>query len=395
MLPTLIDRPIAADISFRATGSYKQFLDAALADPFRVFQEIPIAEVRDYCLKCICDARREKANTLEKAQLAENIISTLIFKKESDEYWLKLLNWYIFSSELWLTGQSLEFATNLAMGPGNEHLGKISKDILGKIKDNPDLYWFVPSVRGFVLMLLSALRSRYGVYGETDWIQIERTVRTVIIHVKDIGLLPRLEKIYSDLKEGQIKLIPLGKSLSSEEERLNRAGRVGILQGAIEILKEAKEEQTQDINVVIGEFLRKKVGLSKNVMARLDYPEHVTPIKDESGADVMAGVRISLDLKTENDWEKQKLVSFLEEWEVEFKGEGFINPRVFGNMHNENEYLNRPYKLGLGKIVNLRWYLSAIPTKGINRLSLRLVKKQEGREVDSTGWVYGYIYVEQ
>lgn len=366
---------------FRKTVSLQEILKKAEYEEFSVFDEWPLEEVRRLCIKSLKD--RREVDIASYAEWAESRIRAM--SKQGDlTDWTELLSWYIYNSKSEFKGRALEYAITLAKEKENRYrfLGEISKHLAGKIRNEPEVYWYVPSMREFLKTLLSRIKltGENTSYMDADWYCAERAIRC-IVKVEDIEFLPQIEEILSCHEKEQ------GKHFSDLDERTNfsRVQRIAFLQEAVRVLLEARKKQMADINIVFGAYLREKAGLLGSVVVRLHCPERIPANQFVYLLD--KGLEIRLDLELTKPEEEKKLLPVLKNHAVDFLGEGFIGSK-------ESSYAYQPQSIER-VFEGLSWHILVFPSRGANRFSLTLRSREEERYLCKMNReVYNYIYVE-
>lgn len=368
---------------------FQDLLKEAERNPIATFDEWPIKEVRDVCVRKLefISLDTAKAEWLEKR--------ILMLAKEREDYWEKLLFWYIFS-EKWLEIRALEFAISLLkekeVNEASVFKG-VSKIVAGKISRDPSLYWYIPSIRDFIQLSLSVLKPKYkgdDTYSDSRWYLLERAVRC-LLKVEDIGFLPELEGILPPLEKEEMKPFE-----DVGEHDITRVQHIAFLKEAIEILTRARTAQTPDINLVFGNYLRGKAGLSGSVIARLSHKIFCDTVSTDEGEQTQK-IEISLSFEPTKPEEGEKLLTVLQKYRLSFDGEGFVWPggltyeecdKWAEQFLSHHAYSNHILSLEKG-FEGLGCCFSAYATKGINRFSVELRKGEK----EETLPVYSYLYL--
>ena len=207
--------------------------------PWGCFEKRPFFEVRKACLKKISDYGLSDE---WHADWAEYFIQELNESEKHEDNVLldDLLSLYIFKSSDDLAVRAIEFAI-LFEDKVCSKMNLISKLVTGRIKDNPQLYSKIPSLKKFLHKLLDLMIRRKEwadrEYMESDWFAVER-VRGMIMRNKDRSFLPKINKLISMLESGDI--VPWR---FSPEETLHM--NLARLHFTREILLKAKKEVKQ------------------------------------------------------------------------------------------------------------------------------------------------------
>lgn len=189
--------------SIPASITLKSLIDTELRhDPFGTFDRYPFTEVREaFIAKYSGYANRRPADV---PQWIEDHITALW--KQCDPLWLKMLEWYLFppSTSFWRDCHCpVGFAIGIWFEEGLEKR-HIFKAIIAALKRAAYLYWHDERVEDFVLEVINDLQHPSGgAYSETAWMNFERIVK-LVMEVKDILILPHLEKTLSMLKAREI-----------------------------------------------------------------------------------------------------------------------------------------------------------------------------------------------
>ena len=280
----------------------QELLQNAERDPFTTFDKWPIKEVRDICVKRL-GGLYFSLDTAKADWLEERI---LMLAEEREGYWENLLSCYIFSSTEWLDIRALEFAINLLK---KEEVNKVvfkgvSKAVAGKISRDSYLYWYLPSIKDFIQFSISVMEPKYkdDHYSDARWYLLERAVRCCLLKVKDIGFLPELQKILSLLEAGEIKPF---EDVGGYD--ITKVQHMAFLKEAIGILTSARAEQTLDINLVFGNYLREKAGLSGSIIAKLSHKIFCDTVPTLTGYGEQQKIEISLNFEPTKLKEKEKV----------------------------------------------------------------------------------------
>lgn len=175
-------------------------------DPLGCFEKWNIFEVRVACLKQL---EKNKFSDEYFADWAEYFIEKLIAQGIHDDRNLsdKLLEWYVFKADDDnLVVRAIEFAIYFGNKEGFK-TNFISKLVAGRLKDDPQLYSRVPSLKKFLHKLLNFMIVRAEwenrEYTDFDWFAAERA-QSIIAKKRDRSFLPKINKLIKMLETGVI-----------------------------------------------------------------------------------------------------------------------------------------------------------------------------------------------
>ena len=317
---------------------------------FEIFDRLPLDEIRKRIIRRLSDYRPHEVYS-EIADGVEERIRQLRANNERD-YWRGLLSWYIANSpdDTAVAVRAIEFAIAFSDEFGEEW--DVAKEVSGRLRKAPGLYWRAPSMRRFIDKLISGLCFEYR---ERQWTQVERAIRR-IVQVCDITYLPQIEKLLSLFEKVVYKLA------QHEDDEFAFGQNLQFLRDTARILKQAQKEQMPDLNVAVGSYLRKRAGLTGSVIVRLEYQQESDPAK------LMVPVEVVVRLELTDPTEAAKLAPVLEQCYVRLWGEGFTGTKILGT-----DELVRDYFLGpKGAVFNNQLWcgFSTFPSCGSNRFWL-------------------------
>lgn len=213
--------------------------DEVRYDPWGCFEKRPFFEVRKACLKKISEYGLSDE---WQADWAEYFIKELNKSEKHEDRGLAddLLSLYIFKSSDDLAVKAIEFAISFEDKICTK-MNLISKLVAGRIKDNPQFYSKIPSLKKFLHKLLDLMIRRKDwadrAYMESDWFAAERA-QSMIMRREDRSFFPKINKLISMLESGDI--VPWR---FSPEETLHM--NLARLYFTREILLKAKKEAEQ------------------------------------------------------------------------------------------------------------------------------------------------------
>lgn len=345
------------EVLFKKTISLEEIRKRIIiADgPLNVFDEWPVREIREECLAML----EQMSIANEYAGWFENRISSCL--ENDDHLWQRLLSCYIFRScnVIHSQARALEFAIGLAKEKRFAHwgVGEISKLVAGKIKQNPELYWRVPSMHEFLNLLISwFLKQSSGemtdpstYYTDTQWHEMERALR-IALAARDTTLLPVFETVFEKLNLG------LKKPTECFKDDLMISSHIAFLSGAISVLKRAEKDQNPDLNATaVGVFLRKKADISGNVGVYVGYAKRVF---DRNS------IPVTIRLFPTNPAERDRLCAAHSYCRVRIRGEGCCTVSIPHATQQSSEVSNDFDE-------NLSCHFLVFPSRGMNRFWLR------------------------
>ncbi len=337
-----------------------------------IFEQWPMDKVRKRVIQELLKGRNQVNQEL--ADRAEELIRQLRVNNDSD-YYRGLLSWYVVDSSLdnedeldneddeTITAaiRAIEFAIAFSE-KFNEEL-TVAKEISEKLKKAPGLYWQVPSMRNFINKLISGLSPEYSV---REWTQAERAIRR-IARVEDITYLSWIEKLFGSFANGDYKL---GKH---EDDEFTFGQNLQFLRDAERILNRAQQEQTPDLNMVVGSYLRKRAGLTGSVIVRLEYQQESDPAK------LTVPMKIAVKLELTDPSEASKLASVLKQCSIGWYGEGFGGVEILDTGKPVKGYI--PPKAQFND--RFQCGFSAFPSRGSNRFWLSFFDKDKDRDLNN------------
>ncbi len=345
-----LEKTVSLEQIFRKIecGKTRELLD--------IFDKWPLDEVRGKVTRRLFDWPHQVY--LELAGKVEERIRQLHTDYE-DDYWRKLLSWYIANSSTdtatTVAVRAIEFAIAFSEEFNEESV--VAKDVSGKLKKVPELYWQVPSMRRFIDKLISGLC--FG-YSERQWIQAERAIRQ-IVWVHDITYLPQIERLLGSFQNGVYKLC------EREGDEFTFGQNLQFLRDAARILKQAQREQTPDLNVVVGSYLRELAGLTGSVIVRLEYQEESDSAKLKVPMDIVVKLELT-DPAEASRLTASKLAFFLERRNIRIRwyGEGFTGTKLLNTGKAVEGYIPPAAQFD----DQLQCGFSTFPSRGSNRFWL-------------------------
>ncbi|MDP3710265.1 MAG: hypothetical protein Q8R29_00900 [bacterium] len=194
---------------FKPTRSLRSIVeDSRRINIFELFEQWPVLEVRQACLKIIKEFDGWSFHP-ESADWAEECIKDLAYQQ--DPLAEEILAWYVFAPQHQeLAVRALEFAISLEATwdlRSTINTRAVSKIVCGRICNRHwILYPHVPSLPAFIHKLLSHIKPRsfnqslYR-YIEYDWHCAERALR-MIRQGKDFSFLPAIEELILLFQDG-------------------------------------------------------------------------------------------------------------------------------------------------------------------------------------------------
>lgn len=320
-----------------------------------IFDRWPLSEVREKIIQRLSGYRPHQVYD-KLADGVEERICQLRVNYDERDYYRGLFSWYIANSPLdgGEAVRAIEFAIAFSDKFNNEEM-TVAKEVFGRLKKTPDLYWQVPSMRCFINKLISGLCFEYS---EQQWTQVERAIRR-IAQVCDTTYLPCIEGLLVLFKKGAYKLA------EREGDEFTFGQNLQLLKDAVEILKQALREQTPDLNMAVGSYLRRQADLTGSVIVRLEYQQESDPAKFTVPMEVV--VRLELTDPTE----AAKLAPILKQCCVRLWGEGFTGTKILGIDDPVKDYFWGPK----GAVFNdqLQCGFSTLPSRGSNRFWLHFL----------------------
>lgn len=189
----------AKNLRFKKTVALSEILEGVWHSPFKYFEDWPILEVREKCLK-----EMERRRFFDSEWL-EPCIRELLEGYDNYDFGKKMLSFYIFAERNEVVIRAIEFALSL-WREGRAWEGELSKVIAGRLlKDKTKLYPKLPSLHGFLEDLLDKLmkKGQRDGYLASNWYCAERALR-IIIAAEDFSFLPKIEELILLLQEGEI-----------------------------------------------------------------------------------------------------------------------------------------------------------------------------------------------
>lgn len=184
--------------------------------PLKCFEKWNICEVRWACLERL---GKEKFSDEYSAEWAEYFIKALSGSDVYNDGRLsdKLLELYIFRSEAdLLAARAIEFAIQFDKKVSTVKTDLVSKLVAGRLKDDPQLYSEIPSLKKFLHGLLDPMLERAKwtshEYTNSDWFLVERA-QNIITMARNRSFLPKIRKLIRMLEE---KVIIPSKFLPEE-----------------------------------------------------------------------------------------------------------------------------------------------------------------------------------
>lgn len=316
-----------------------------------IFDKLPLEEIRKKIIRRLSDYQPHEVYS-EIADGVEERIRQLHVDYRERDYWGGLLSWYIANSpaETAMAVRAIEFAIDFSE-KFNEEL-TVAKEISGRLKKTPDLYWQAPSMRRFIDKLISGLCFEYST---VEWTQAERAIRR-IVQVCDITYLPQIKKLLGLFERGVYKLA------QHEGDEFAFGQNLQFLKDAVRILKQAQQEQTPDLNAAVGSYLRERASLAGSVIVRLEYQQENDPSK------LTVPVEVVVKLELTDPIEAAKLALVLKQCYVRLWGEGFTGTKILGTDESVKDYFLGPK----GAVFNDQFQcgFSTFPSRGSNRFWL-------------------------
>jgi len=331
-------------------------------DLLNIFDRWPLYEIRGKVIRTLLDKPHHVY--LQLADGVEERIRQLRTENYERDYWRGLLSWYIANSlpfDSAVAVRAIEFA--IAFSEEFSEEVEVAKEVSGRLKKTPDLYWKVPSMRRFTDKLTLGLCPEYPIW---QWTQVERAIRR-IVQVRDITYLPRIENLLNLLKRGVYKL------REHEGDEFTFGQNLQFLEDAARVLKQAQQEQEPDLNVAVGSYLREKAGLTGSVIVRLEYQQ------ESDSSKLVVPIEVVVKLELTDPAETLKLALILERHHVRIRwyGEGFTGTKILGTGEAIKGYIPPVAQFN----DQLQCGFSTFPSRGSNRFWLDFVddKKEFAR----------------